>query len=351
MVDPGMALLVFGIVVAVLSVLFWPGRGLVAAIARVVRMTERVRIEDALKHLHNCEYAGVSCSVESLAGALQTSRAGAARLITRLQELGLAGSDGQGFPLTDQGRAYALRIIRTHRLLERYMADRTGVQPGDWHEEAEIREHRLSAAETEQLSARLGHPRFDPHGDPIPTAEGDIPPRSGVPLTALTPGEKGSIVHLEDEPREVYDALIRRGLSPLMKVQVLEPEGNEVRFRAGGRVHGLEPVAAGSVTVVPAPDASVAERAVETLADLDAGETARVVQIARACQGLQRRRLLDLGLVPGTDIRAELVSMGGDPAAYRIRGALIALRKEQASWVQVERRPAEVAAARATGGA
>ena len=77
--------------------------------------------------------------------------------------------------------------------------------------------------------------------------------------------------------------------------------------------------------------------ATATLADLGVGESARVIRISARCQGPQRRRLLDLGVVPGTEIVAELESAGGDPMAYRIRGALIALREEQASWVEVER--------------
>jgi len=58
--------------------------------------------------------------------------------------------------------------------------------------------------------------------------------------------------------------------------------------------------------------------------------------ITSRCQGAQRRRLLDLGVVPGTRIVAELDSASGDPIAYRIRGALIALRRQQAEWIEIE---------------
>ena len=80
-----------------------------------------------------------------------------------------------------------------------------------------------------------------------------------------------------------------------------------------------------------------AERAGETLVDARLGETVRVLGISPACQGTQRRRLLDLGVVKGTLITAEFTAAGGDPVAYLIRGALIALRREQASWVAVDR--------------
>jgi DtxR family Mn-dependent transcriptional regulator len=62
-----------------------------------------------------------------------------------------------------------------------------------------------------------------------------------------------------------------------------------------------------------------------------------VIRLAPACRGLQRRRLLDLGLVPGTDVTAEMVAAIGDPTAYRVRGTLVALRTEQARHVQIAR--------------
>jgi Fe2+ transport system protein FeoA len=76
--------------------------------------------------------------------------------------------------------------------------------------------------------------------------------------------------------------------------------------------------------------------------DLTLGESGTVVDVSPACQGSQRRRLLDLGVVKGTRITAELVSAAGDPVAYRIRGALIALRREQAGWIRIERQSAPV---------
>jgi DtxR family Mn-dependent transcriptional regulator len=76
---------------------------------------------------------------------------------------------------------------------------------------------------------------------------------------------------------------------------------------------------------------------VETLAALRQGESAEVVRITAACQGAHRRRLLDLGVVPGTLITARLRSASGDPVGYEIWGALIALRREQAERILVRR--------------
>jgi len=300
-------------------------------------MTQRVRLEDTLKHLFKCEYAGRVCSVDSTAGSVGVTRSMAIQLLGRLEEQGFVRGIENGFALTDQGRDYALHIVRTHRLLERYLADRTGVPPEDWHGEAERREHQFSPEDRESLAASLGHPVYDPHGDPIPTAAGELPPLTGVPLTALAPGDIGSIVHLGDEPREVFEALTQVGLTPLMPVKVLEATAGEVRFEASGNQHTLPPVIARNVTVEILPDAELDEETGGTLAETEQGETVRVLGIHSGLQGPQRRRLLDLGLVPGTLVEAELAGASGDPVAYRIRGALIALRRDQARWIQVDR--------------
>ena len=344
MIEPGFALLVFALAAVGSAALLWPRKGLLARALGAARMTERVRIEDALKHLFNCEYLALPSTLESLAGGLGMRRGRAGRLVTRLCELGLAEAQGAAVSLTGPGRSYALRVVRTHRLWERYLADRTGVAEAGWHAQAEVREHRMSVAETDALAARLGHPRFDPHGDPIPTARGEVPPRTGVTLTQLREGAGARIVHLEDEPREIYLELLAEGLSPGMEIRVADVSPTGVRFLLQGREHLLDAVAAASVTVEPAEDMVMPSEPPRTLAALALGETGVVDRIAPACQGPARRRLLDLGVVPGTPVRATLRGAGGDPTAYLIRGATIALRREQAARVEIAP-PAEGATA------
>ena len=338
MVDPALALLAFGLLILAAALVFWPQKGLFSRISRLSGLSERVRLEDTLKHLYKCEYADRQCSVNSVAGSVGVSRSRAIDLLRHLEELDYARAVPEGFVLTETGRDYALHIVRTHRLLERYLADRTGFLPEDWHGEAERREHKYTPEDRESLAARLGHPLYDPHGDPIPTADGDLPPRSGVPLTSLESGEAGAIVHLGDEPREIYEALTREGLAPLMSLRVVETGPKEVRFEMAGEEHVLPSIIARNVAIELLPEAELDESAMETLADVNQGEKVRVLGIHSALQGPQRRRLLDLGLVPGTVVEAELAGAGGDPVAYRIRGALIALRRDQSRWIQVDRR-------------
>jgi DtxR family Mn-dependent transcriptional regulator len=296
-----------------------------------------VLIEDALKHLYDCEYKKLQCTHNSLSGALGISADDAARLLARLGSLGLTHQQGEGYKLSDEGRGYALRVIRMHRLWERYLADETGLSEIDWHHEAEIQEHRLTADQADALALHMGNPRFDPHGDPIPTEGGDLPARRGVSLAELRPGTIARIVHIEDEPDSVYKQLVTMRLFPGVSLRVRSISNDEIRFEADGSEVVLNPIVAANVTVVAIEKEAAADLSGSSLMDLDVGEKGKVIGISRACRGLQRRRLMDLGVIPGTVVTAELRSAGGDPTAYNIRGASIALRKSQAKLVLIDR--------------
>lgn len=339
-----MPLLIFlGIVVLVAAVL-WPRVGLVARLSRLKLLSERVRVEDALKHFYDCETRGVPGTLEGLAGVLEVSRGKALRILERAEALDLVTPAQAGFTLTESGRAYALRVLRTHRLLERFLADRTGTRPAEWHLQAERREHQLSPDETERLARRMGHPLYDPHGDPIPTASGQLPDLRGTPLSYVTPGTTVRVTHLEDEPVEAFQRLLDQGFTLDQVFRVMEVTRELIRYEVDGRERTLARALAGNLTVETIDDPGALDAGVITLDELAVNEAGAVVGISPACRGPQRRRLLDLGVVPGTEIRAVMRSAAGDPIAYDIRGALIALRREQAEWIRVRRPSAEVAA-------
>jgi DtxR family Mn-dependent transcriptional regulator len=331
--QPAFLLLGFAALVVVVAVLVWPRRGVVARVRRVVRQTDRVRTEDAIKYLYHASSDGDVVRPEALAGALGVRHGLARQLLEQLTSMGFARVDRAGYTLTEAGRRDALRLVRTHRLIERWLADQTGVAPTEWHEWAEDAEHELTVAETEDLAARLGQPRFDPHGDPIPTAAGELPADAPVLLGAVPVGEGGVIAHLEDEPAEAYAALGRDGLALGTRVVVRDRDATSVTIEVDGRSVMLSRLLEPAVSVTQTRVART-ERA-HTLAELQPGESGRVARIALTCAGAQRRRLLDLGVVPGTEITAVLRSAGGDPVAYTIRGALIALRRQQAEWIEL----------------
>lgn len=336
MIDPLLALVLGTLALALGIFLFWPERGLAWRWVRGREAADRVRVEDALKHLWDGEYRRQPSTLSSLAGTLGLSGRAAAELVERLERLELVTLDAAGLSLTDAGRREALRVVRIHRLWERYLADETGLDAAKWHSEAERLEHRTSVEEADRLEAALGFPRFDPHGDPIPMGDGELPPAHGVPLTALAPGEVAEIVHVEDEPEAVFAQIAAAGLAPGTRVRVLDSSPGRLRIAADVDEVVLAPVVAANLTVLRLEE-EVDRRPAVPLSSLAPGESAEVVGIAPVCRGAQRRRLFDLGVVPGTVVASELTASGGDPTAYRIRGALIALRREQADLIHVHR--------------
>jgi DtxR family Mn-dependent transcriptional regulator len=287
-------------------------------------------IEDSLKHLYNCEYNGINCTLNSVAGNLSISADEAAKVVKKLEELELITSHESGISLTPQGRAYALRIIRTHRLWEKYLADETSIGEEDWHIAAEEIEHNITPAQADALAAQIGNPVFDPHGDPIPSAKGDLPVKKGNALNTLKAGEFARIIHVEDEPNAIYSQLVAAGLYPGMQVKMIESSKDRINFLANGEEVVLAPLFAKNVTIEIIKGEPTVKGKFKSLSSLSVGEKGTVLGISKRCRGQQRRRLMDLGVVPGTEIEAEMKSIGGDPVAYRIRGASIALRKNQA---------------------
>jgi len=337
-VDPLISLTVLVVILIIAAFFFLPRYRNVDKRKKAKRNTIRVLIEDALKHFYDCEYKKLNCTLDSIAGNLSISGDDAAKLIARLESLGLIRSYENYYKLTYEGRSYALRVIRIHRLWEKYLADETGIQETDWHIKAELKEHILTSAEADKLAAELGNPLFDPHGDPIPSSSGELPYREGIPLNSLKQGEFAQIIHIEDEPPAVYAQLVAQRLYPGIHVRMIELSKERIVFEANGEECILAPVLASNITVseIPAESRFIGKQKHQTLNSLQQGETGEVIGISKACRGQQRRRLMDLGVVPGSKITSEMKSISGDPIAFNIRGATIALRKQQAEQIFIK---------------
>lgn len=336
MYNPLFAMIIVSSVIAVLIIFFTPGKGLISKWKRNKSITKRVMVEDALKQLYENDYKQLNNNLAAFARSLTISEDEALNLIDHLIVLKLVRWRRDAPRLTAQGEAYALKIIRVHRLWERYLADETSVKEIDWHPEAERIEHNISEEEADELAAKLGNPLFDPHGDPIPTASGDLPEHKGIPLTQLEEGSIGIIIHMEDEPPAVYAQLIAEGLQIGTRIKIVEKTENRIRFIADGNECLLAPVLAVNLTIEEIFEDELIEGEFRSLSSLKMGETGKVAGISQSCRGRQRRRLMDFGIVPGAEITAELESLGGDPVAYRIRGTSIALRKQQSDHIIIE---------------
>jgi DtxR family Mn-dependent transcriptional regulator len=319
------------VVVALIIVMWLPRLGLVARLRRDRERRRRALVEDALKYLHAAELRGVPATPESLAGHLRRRLGSILRLLTEMEATGLTQTTGAGLALTRTGREIAVRVVRAHRLLERYFADELRMPIAAIHAAADEREHGVTAEDAATLEARLGYPTHDPHGDPIPKADGQLASVEAIALSRQPIGQPAVIKHLEDEPPELFRQIIAAGLEPGMRVEVLDASPARLVIWNGDWEHVLSRLAAANVFVAPLP-APVAPPV--RLPSLAPGGRGRVV--ALRSHGLTRRRLLDLGVTPGAIIERAFTSPFGEPTAYRVRGALIALRAEQAREIEIE---------------
>lgn len=327
--EPLMLLIAGTIGILIFILVFYPNKGIIAVWKKSNYANKKVLIEDALKYLYNCEYNNSTCSLNGIAGNLSISADEATDIISRLESMGLVSAKKDELNLTSDGRSYALRVIRVHRLWEKYLADETSVAENEWHQKAEEIEHTLTLEQADQLAAQIGNPVFDPHGDPIPSASGELPMKKGKALSEMKVGEFANIIHVEDEPNAIYSQILAEGLYPGMQIRMMEVSDKRLKFVANGEECVLSPLIAKNITVGVVKLEKQIEGKFKTLSSLKIGEEGTILGIAKALRGQQRRRLMDLGIVPGTKIEAELESLTGDPVAYRVRGTTVALRKKQ----------------------
>lgn len=142
--------------------------------------------------------------------------------VQRLVRQGLVTHERYGrVRLTDQGRAVALGMVRRHRLLETYLHEALGFSWDEVHEEAEILEHAVSERLLNRLDKVLGYPTRDPHGDPIPRADGSSDEVPGAPLDTLAVGNGGVVDRLPDRNPQALRAWEEAGLVPGARVVIL----------------------------------------------------------------------------------------------------------------------------------
>ncbi len=291
--------------------------------------------DDVLKRLAERAAAGRTDDLESLAGSLEAPRDRLARTLEQLSRDGWLGHEEARYELTETGRTRGLQLLRSHRLLETRLARETGLAPEKWHTRADRAEHHLTPEEANSLADALGNPRFDPHGDPIPDREGRFAAEAAPTLLDWPEDEPALVVHLEDEPPALYAAVHRTGLAPGSLLRAVRRRADRVEIEVDGRWLTLTPGEAELVHVAPVTAATaVAKR--RRLADLAPGAVGVVAGLAPVIRGRARQRLLDLGLVPGTRIEREFTAALRSPIAYRIRGTLVALRREQTEQVLLE---------------
>jgi DtxR family transcriptional regulator, Mn-dependent transcriptional regulator len=209
-------------------------------------------VGDYLKAIMELSREGAA-STKDVADRLSVSAASVSNMFVRLQEMGLADYERyRGASLTQAGRVEALRLLRRHRLIETFLLRSLGYSWEDVHAEAERLEHSVSDGFTERLAEFLAHPTHDPHGDPIPAADGSLEPDDSFPLSAAAAGQLVRIYRVGDEEAAKLAYLEEHGLMPgrLLKVKDVRAVDGVVTVEdAEGETRILGEPLAGSVFV------------------------------------------------------------------------------------------------------
>ncbi len=211
-------------------------------------------VEDYLKAIRHLQREGAPVSTSALAQQLDRSPASVTNMIKNLAEMGLVEHvPYHGVQLSEEGEREALRIIRRHRVIEAYLIERLGYSWDRVHAEAERLEHAASDELVERMATVLGHPELDPHGSPIPTAEGEVSERRHPPLSSLETGATATVREVSDADEGRLRYLAELGLYPGTRVEVLEREPFEgpIRVRVEGRDRSLGRSLAEIVRVEP----------------------------------------------------------------------------------------------------
>jgi DtxR family Mn-dependent transcriptional regulator len=171
-------------------------------------------VGDYLKAIWSVAGTG-SASTNALSERLSVAPASVSSMLVRLREMGFADYEPYyGASLTESGRREVLRLVRRHRLIETFLLEHLGYSLTDLHEEAERLEHAVSDEFTERLAQLLGHPKHDPHGDPIPAADGTLEEEEERPLSESEPGSRVRVSRVEDRDNSALSYLADRGLIP-----------------------------------------------------------------------------------------------------------------------------------------
>jgi len=200
-------------------------------------------VEDYVKAVYRVEEErGTAATTSELAAQLHVTASSASAMVKRLAMQGLVTHEPyRGVQLTGPGRRLALRVVRRHRLVELFLVESLGLSWDQVHDEAEVLEHAVSPRLEAAIAARLGNPDRDPHGDPIPTAEGSLPQEDAERLAGLPAGSSGVLVRVSDtDPTKLrYLAAQQIALGDRIEVVERQPFGGSLSVRVNGDLHAV----------------------------------------------------------------------------------------------------------------
>ncbi|WP_082821343.1 metal-dependent transcriptional regulator [Gemmatimonas phototrophica] len=222
-------------------------------------------VEDYLKAIYELETRFGAAATSDVANALDVAPASVTGMIRRLATQGfLDHVPYRGVQLTQAGRQAALRTIRRHRILETYLTRVLGYPWDRVHDEAERLEHAASDHLIDRMAAALGNPTEDPHGAPIPTADGVVDERVHRTLADLAVGESARMVRVSDKDPSLLRYLAEIALQPGAEITLVDraPFDGPITLRVGAQEPVVGPNLAAQVLVESMSASATAAHAV-----------------------------------------------------------------------------------------
>ncbi len=179
--------------------------------------------DDYLKAIyHHTEWQDSAITPSQLAAVLGLAPSSVTEMVKKLAAQGLVTHRPYGpVSLTAAGQRRAAAVIRRHRLIETWLVREFAYAWDEVHDEAEVLEHALSDRLLEGIDERLGRPRFDPHGDAIPDADGAVHREPFVLLAEAPAGHAGRVLRVSDRDPELLRALVERGIDVGHELEVV----------------------------------------------------------------------------------------------------------------------------------
>lgn len=303
---------------------------------------------------------GQPVPLSQLADTLSISSVSVNEMCRRLQDKGLlVYRPYKGALLTEEGERRAYHILRRHRLWEVFLVEKLGFDYTQAHEIACQLEHATPNMLTDRLDAFLEYPSVNPQGESIPRANGVLPARSLQTLSAFSPGQRGHVVRCDvsDAARVFLD---EQGIRPGASLMVVATAEDSVLVQAekahlslaqslaeailleleasskNAKGAPLQPTLNISKKEGDSPMQNKTEIVVQQipLNELRVGQRGIVVRVGG--RGPARRRMMDMGLVPGSEVKVIRVAPLGDPIEFTVKGYSLSLRKSEARAIKVE---------------
>ena len=290
--------------------------------------------------------------LSQLANDLSISPVSVNEMCRKLQDHGLVVyRPYKGVFLTEEGERRAGYILRRHRLWEVFLVEKLSFDYDQSHEAACQLEHVTSPLLADRLDAFLEYPAVNPRGEPIPRTAGSLAERALFPLAKLSAGQRGHVVRCDvNEAARAF--LAERGLRPGARFTVMATAEESLLVRVGGAHISLARSLGENVKVELAEKSKLAADGLQQsileeeikmaeiknrqipLHKLKVGQRGVIVHVGG--KGPVKRRMLDMGLVTGSEVQVVRVAPLGDPVEFTVKGYSLSLRKSEASNIKVE---------------